>query len=101
MTKIFIDHFPAEPVYLTGTTEYGDVRSYWQIGDALIVCRNGLNLLHLQKKRVDAKIGWDTVMPGFHTDETMIGQQRTKITIHREITGYCPDKLSDLLSNVA
>ncbi len=86
--KIKIDHRTANSATLiTGTPEYGDIRRYYEVGPAIIVCRNDLDLVSLVNRVVDAQVGWDTAQPGFTTDEARIGTERTKVTIYRMLRG--------------
>ena len=98
--KIKIDRRTVDRATLiTGTPEYGDVRRYYEIGPAIIVCRNGLDLVSLANRVVDARVGWDTAQPGFTTDEARIGTERTKVTIYRMLRGQWYEKtLGELLA---
>lgn len=84
--RLLIDKKAAvKAVLLTSTDENGDRRRYYEAGTMLIVVRNDLDLIGLANRIVDAQVGWDTAMPGFTLDESLIGQQRTKVTIYRPI----------------
>jgi len=74
-----------QAVFLTCTTKYSDERRYYQLGRALIVVRNGLDLAGLVNRVVGAQVGWDIALPGFTTDETQIGQRQTKVTLHHSL----------------
>jgi hypothetical protein len=97
MMKILIDGLIHQATFLTSTTEYGDERRYYEIGQVLIVCRNGLNLQSLIRRIVDAQVGWDTAMAGFTVDEGQIGQRRTKITIYRVVNSRYDVRLNELI----
>lgn len=62
----------------------GQVRYYYLLGDAIVVCRK-LPLSAYMNRNVDAQVGWDTAMPGFCADED-IGTKRTKVTIYRSVS---------------
>ncbi len=98
--KIKVDKdIVSRSVFLTATSEYGDQREYYEVDGALILCRNGHSLNSLINRVVDARIGWDNTYPGFTTDESRIGQRRTKITIFRPLRGrWYKKKLSEILN---
>lgn len=97
--KLLINPRPARHAALiTATAEHdGDARRYYEIGSALIVTRNGLDLAGLVGRVVDASVGWDVAMAGFTLDESRIGKRRTKITIYRTVDGRWKRRLSELL----
>ena len=73
-----------------------DLRTYYLIGDALIVVRNGLDLHALAGQVADCAVGWDVAQPGFAPEEA-IGRRRTKITVYRVLTGGYSRTLSEQL----
>ena len=95
--KLNIDKIARTAKFLTSTSEYGDVRRYYEIGTTLVLCRNNLDLTRLIGHTVDALVGWDTAYPGFTTDEEMIGKRRTKVTIFRVVVSGPAKTLSRIL----
>lgn len=59
-----------------------DLRTYYILDGALIVCRNGLDLPGLAGQACDCAVGWDVAQPGF-APEGQIGKRRSKVTIYR------------------
>jgi hypothetical protein len=83
---------------ITSTTEYGQVRRYYEVKEALLVLHDDLTIEQIVHRVVDAQTGWDIIQPGFTLDEARIRTRRTKITVRRVLTGTKhQSRLADLL----
>jgi hypothetical protein len=82
--KLLIDRQAVTMARRINQDTSADLRTYYLVGDALIVARNGVDLHTIAGQVADCSVGWDTAQPGFAPEEK-IGQQRTKITIHRTL----------------
>lgn len=92
--KLLIDRESVWVARRINQVRYDDLRTYYLIGDALIVVRNGLDLHALAGQVADCAVGWDIAQPGF-APEDKIGQQRTKITVYRILAGGYDRALSE------
>lgn len=62
---------------------------------ALVVCKNNLRLGNLHRRIVDARLGWDTGIPGFCRIPT---ERQTKITIYRIVSNAPENTLTRILN---
>lgn len=93
--KLRIDKQAAHnAIFLTSTAEYGDIRRYYELDGAIIVCRNDVDLMSSIGRVVDAQAGWDTAIVGFTVNEDVVGQARSKITVYRIVRGRYDNTLT-------
>ena len=99
--RILIDPQGAEVFALrTASTEYGDTRRYYCAAPpyrAILVCRNGLDLLDLRGRVVDARVGYEDAWREFCRPGNE-NRRHTKITIYRALAGGHAVQLSALLA---
>lgn len=84
--KLLIDRQAIGHAHRINQDNAADLRTYWLIGNALIVTRNGLDLHVVAGQVCDCNVGWDVAQPGFAPEEK-IGERRTKVTIWRVLAG--------------
>lgn len=101
--RLLIDPHGAEAFNLrTASTEFTDARRYYCARApylAILVCRNGLDLLDLRGQVVDARVGYEEAWREFARPGCE-GQRHTKITIYRRLPQEQGDlSLSAVLTN--
>lgn len=84
--KLLIDRPAVTAARRINQDNTADLRTYYLIGDALIVARNSLDLHAVAGQVCDCSVGWDVAQPGFAPEEK-IGERRTKVTIWRVLAG--------------
>lgn len=84
--RLLIDRPAIDRARLIARQQYDDRRTYYLLGGAIVVLRNGLDLHTIAGQVCDCAVGWDIAQEGF-APEDQVGRKRTKVTVYRTLIG--------------